>query len=63
MAYLTLFEGMSSNDGYIKNMAELMMTKFQKYWSDFSLTLAIAVVLDPRYKLRTQWMILHMSME
>ncbi|XP_022028604.1 zinc finger BED domain-containing protein DAYSLEEPER-like [Helianthus annuus] len=51
MAYLTLFESMSSNDEYIKKMAELMMTKFQKYWSHFSLTLAIAVVLDPRYKL------------
>ncbi|KAD0559592.1 hypothetical protein E3N88_44070 [Mikania micrantha] len=32
-------------------MGDLMMAKFQKYWSDFSLTLAIAVVLDPRYKL------------
>ncbi|KAJ0845078.1 putative HAT dimerization domain, ribonuclease H-like superfamily, hAT-like transposase, RNase-H [Helianthus annuus] len=51
MAYLTLFEDMSSNDEYIKNMAELMMTRFQKYWSDFGLTLAITVVLDPRYKL------------
>ncbi|XP_021973749.2 uncharacterized protein LOC110868801 [Helianthus annuus] len=38
-------------DEYMRNMADLMMTKFQKYWSDFSLTLAIVVVLDPRYKL------------
>ncbi|XP_076881755.1 zinc finger BED domain-containing protein RICESLEEPER 2-like [Bidens hawaiensis] len=51
LAYLTLYDGMNSEDGYIKNMANLMMGKFQKYWSDFSLTLAIAVVLDPRYKL------------
>ncbi|PWA59711.1 AC transposase [Artemisia annua] len=32
-------------------MATSMMEKFQKYWSDFNLTLAIAVVFDPRYKL------------
>ncbi|XP_022023193.1 zinc finger BED domain-containing protein RICESLEEPER 2 isoform X2 [Helianthus annuus] len=51
MAYLTLKEGMGSEDEYMRKMADLMMTKFQKYWSDFSLTLAIAVVLDPRYKL------------
>ena len=36
---------------YMKRMAELMMIKFEKYWSSFSLTLAIAVILDPRYKI------------
>jgi lipid II:glycine glycyltransferase (peptidoglycan interpeptide bridge formation enzyme) len=29
-----------------------MITKFEKYWSEFSLVLAISIVLDPRYKPR-----------
>ena len=33
-----------------------MFAKFEKYWSDFSLILAIAVVFDPRYKIQTvEW--------
>ena len=51
IAYLTLVENMKSNDDYMKRMAEFMMIKFEKYWSSFSLTLAIAVILDPRYKI------------
>ena len=31
-------------------MATQMWNKFSKYWSDFNLLLAIAVVFDPRYK-------------
>ena len=27
-----------------------MLVKFEKYWIEFSVVLAIAVVLDPRYK-------------
>lgn len=51
MAYLTLHENLTSSNEYMKRMAEMMMAKFEKYWSDFSLTLAIAVILDPRYKI------------
>jgi hypothetical protein len=32
-------------------MAIQMLSKFEKYWLQFSTVLAIAVVLDPRYKL------------
>jgi hypothetical protein len=36
-----------SEDGYKRLMASQMISKFEKYWSEFSLVLAIAVVLDP----------------
>ena len=32
-------------------MINQMIFKFEKYWSKFSIVLAIVVVLDPRYKL------------
>nr|XP_043625688.1 zinc finger BED domain-containing protein RICESLEEPER 2-like [Erigeron canadensis] len=51
MVYFTLHDSMSSKDEYMRRMGASMMEKFKKYWSDFSLTLAIAVVFDPRYKL------------
>nr|XP_043629941.1 zinc finger BED domain-containing protein RICESLEEPER 2-like [Erigeron canadensis] len=51
MVYFTLHDSMSSKDEYMRRMGASMMDKFKKYWSDFSLTLAIAVVFDPRYKL------------
>ncbi|WOL05521.1 hypothetical protein Cni_G14250 [Canna indica] len=33
-------------------MAVKMLAKFAKYWSEFSVILSIAVILDPRYKLQ-----------
>ncbi|XP_024025221.1 zinc finger BED domain-containing protein RICESLEEPER 2-like [Morus notabilis] len=39
------------DDEYLKYMATAMWGKFQKYRSQFHLTLALACVLDPRFKL------------
>ena len=35
----------------MRKMADQMLVKFEKYWIEFSVVLAIAVVLDLRYKL------------
>ncbi|CAH1437414.1 unnamed protein product [Lactuca virosa] len=49
--HLKLVEEMKSPDEYMKRIATQMWNKFNKYWVDFNLLLAIAVVFDPRYKL------------
>ncbi|XP_019189244.1 PREDICTED: zinc finger BED domain-containing protein RICESLEEPER 2-like [Ipomoea nil] len=50
-ARLTLEEQKNGDDLGMRNMAIQMFAKFEKYWSAFSLILAIAVILDPRYKI------------
>ena len=35
----------------IKDMTARMKVKFDKYWSEYSVTLALGCVLDPRSKL------------
>jgi hypothetical protein len=47
---LRLKEECASDDIVVRDMAESMKAKFQKYWDLYSIILAIAVVLDPRYK-------------
>nr|GMC60524.1 putative Zinc finger, BED-type [Ipomoea batatas] len=50
-ARLTLEEQKNGDDLCMRNMVVQMFAKFEKYWSAFSLILAIAVILDPRYKI------------
>ncbi|XP_077228329.1 zinc finger BED domain-containing protein RICESLEEPER 2-like [Tasmannia lanceolata] len=47
---LRLFEEMMCEDEVISDMAQNMYPKFEKYWDSYSIILAMAVVLDPRYK-------------
>ncbi|KAG0458379.1 hypothetical protein HPP92_023536 [Vanilla planifolia] len=49
-AYLTLREEIGGEDEYLRTLATRMFSNFEKYWSDFSMILAIAVIFDPRYK-------------
>jgi hypothetical protein len=51
LIYVNLKQELVSEDGNRRLMASQMISKFEKYWSKFNLVLAIAVVLDPRYKL------------
>jgi hypothetical protein len=49
--YVTLKQELVSEDEYRRLMVSQMISKFEKYWLEFSLVLAIAVVLNPRFKL------------
>ena len=51
MIYMKLKEQIESGDENKILMAIQMLSKFEKYWLEFSTILAITIVLDPRYKL------------
>jgi hypothetical protein len=52
LIYVNLKKKLVSEDDDKRSIANQMISKFEKYWSKFSIVLAIAVVLDPCYKLR-----------
>ncbi|KAM0865684.1 hypothetical protein ACQ4PT_043104 [Festuca glaucescens] len=48
---LSIRKWSTSDDPLIQKMSEEMKTKFEKYWKDVHGLMAVATVLDPRYKL------------
>ncbi|GAA0186733.1 hypothetical protein LIER_34021 [Lithospermum erythrorhizon] len=50
--YIQLIEWCESSDDFLSTVALKMKAKFDIYWSKNSLALAIAVVLDPRFKMK-----------
>ncbi|MQL78556.1 hypothetical protein Taro_010981 [Colocasia esculenta] len=49
---LDLSHATVSEDSLVSSIAKEMHEKFDKYWKDCSLVLAIAVVMDPRFKMK-----------
>uniref|UniRef100_A0A803LPP1 hAT-like transposase RNase-H fold domain-containing protein n=2 Tax=Chenopodium quinoa TaxID=63459 RepID=A0A803LPP1_CHEQI len=47
---LLLKDEIESVDSFVRKMALRMWGKFEKYWSDFSPIMAIATIMDPRFK-------------
>lgn len=50
--HIQLIEWCRSSDDYLSSVALKMKDKFDIYWSKCSMGLAIAAILDPRYKLK-----------
>ncbi|XP_054821215.1 zinc finger BED domain-containing protein DAYSLEEPER-like isoform X2 [Prosopis cineraria] len=49
---LDLARAVMSEDPFVSNLTKIMQEKIGKYWRDCSLVLAIAVVMDPRFKMK-----------
>ena len=47
---ILLKEEMEKGDGFMKNMVAIMYGKYEKYYAEFSTIMAIAIILDSRYK-------------
>ncbi|XP_050218994.1 zinc finger BED domain-containing protein RICESLEEPER 1-like [Mercurialis annua] len=50
--HIKLIEWCKSSDNFVCSIASKMKAKFDKYWSKCSLALAMAAVLDPRFKMK-----------
>ncbi|XP_048327895.2 zinc finger BED domain-containing protein RICESLEEPER 1 [Ziziphus jujuba] len=50
--YLQLNEWCKNSDDYISSLASRMKSKFEEYWERCSLGLAVAAILDPRFKMK-----------
>ncbi|XVF48051.1 hypothetical protein PTKIN_Ptkin03bG0159400 [Pterospermum kingtungense] len=49
---LDLGRSVTNDDPFISNLAKSMQEKIDKYWKDCRLVLAIAIVMDPRFKMK-----------
>ncbi|PSS17646.1 Zinc finger BED domain-containing protein [Actinidia chinensis var. chinensis] len=50
--HLQLIEWCQNSDAYISSLALKMKSKFDEYWKNCSLALAVAAILDPRFKMK-----------
>ncbi|KAL2943346.1 Zinc finger BED domain-containing protein RICESLEEPER 1 [Bienertia sinuspersici] len=50
--HVQLIDWCKSSDEYVKSMALKMKAKFDIYWNKCCLSLAIAAILDPRFKMK-----------
>ncbi|XP_038898440.1 zinc finger BED domain-containing protein RICESLEEPER 1-like [Benincasa hispida] len=50
--HIQLIEWCKSSDNFLNSLALKIKAKFDKYWSKCSLALAVAAVLDPRFKMK-----------
>ncbi|KAM1256888.1 hypothetical protein EV1_030689 [Malus domestica] len=50
--HIQLIEWCKSPDEFLSSIALKMKAKFDKYWSKCSLALAVAAILDPRFKMK-----------
>ncbi|XP_022724804.1 zinc finger BED domain-containing protein DAYSLEEPER-like [Durio zibethinus] len=49
---LELTHAAMNNDPFISNLTKPLKEKFDRYWSDCFLVLAVAVIMDPRFKMK-----------
>lgn len=49
---LDLMQAAHSQDHFVSNLTKPLQEKFDKYWNDCNLVLAVAVVMDPRFKMK-----------
>ena len=49
---ISISEWLGSNNDKIRIMAKKMLEKYDKYWSVVNELMAVATVLDPRYKMK-----------
>ncbi|XP_015582678.1 zinc finger BED domain-containing protein RICESLEEPER 1-like [Ricinus communis] len=50
--HIQLIEWCKSSDNFLSSIASQMKAKFDKYWIKCSLALAVAAILDPRFKMK-----------
>uniref|UniRef100_A0A1J3CYH8 Zinc finger BED domain-containing protein RICESLEEPER 1 n=1 Tax=Noccaea caerulescens TaxID=107243 RepID=A0A1J3CYH8_NOCCA len=50
--HIQLIEWCKSQDSFLSSLAAKMKAKFDEYWNKCSLVLAIAAILDPRFKMK-----------
>ncbi|KAG6756348.1 hypothetical protein POTOM_039776 [Populus tomentosa] len=50
--HIQLIEWCKNPDDFLSSMASKMKAKFDRYWSKCSLALAVAAILDPRFKMK-----------